>query len=119
MDRTIEFGSDEYFELAADPAARPFLQSGTNVVFAYGANVIMVRGPVHVQVDPAGDVLPDDGPGRIDGRPGSAGADGRAPRAGTGIPLALVAVAAGAGLLLIGGLGVVLGVGVYAVKHGR
>jgi Ca-activated chloride channel family protein len=45
VDRIVDFGSDEYWELAADPEARPFLQSGTNVVFAYGDQVIAVRGP--------------------------------------------------------------------------
>lgn len=45
VDRTVEFGSDAYFRLAADPLARPFLQSGTNVVFAFGGEIIAVRGP--------------------------------------------------------------------------
>ena len=42
IDRTVVFGSEEYFALAADPEARPFLQSGTNVVFAYGGQTIAV-----------------------------------------------------------------------------
>ncbi len=41
-DRTVEFGSEEYFALARDPAARPFLQSGSNVVFSYQGQVIAV-----------------------------------------------------------------------------
>jgi Ca-activated chloride channel family protein len=45
IDRTIAFGSEEYFSLASDPKARPFLQSGRNVVFAYGGEVIAVRDP--------------------------------------------------------------------------
>ncbi len=43
VDRTVEFGSEEYFALAADPGARPFLQSGRNVIFAYQGQVIAVR----------------------------------------------------------------------------
>jgi Ca-activated chloride channel family protein len=42
-DRTIEFGSEEYFALAEDPEVRPFLQSGSNVVFGYGGEVIAIR----------------------------------------------------------------------------
>ena len=37
------FGSEEYFGLAADPANRPFLQSGTNVVFSQRGEVIRVQ----------------------------------------------------------------------------
>jgi hypothetical protein len=43
IDRTVEFGSKEYFFLASDPEARLSLQSGTNVVFAYNGEVIAVR----------------------------------------------------------------------------
>lgn len=43
IDRTVEFGSKEYFALADDPAARPFLQSGANVVFTYQGEVISVQ----------------------------------------------------------------------------
>jgi hypothetical protein len=43
VDRTVEFGSEEYFRLAADPEVRPFLQGGPNVVFQYGDEVIAVR----------------------------------------------------------------------------
>lgn len=45
VDRTIEFGSQAYFELAKDPAARPLLQSGTNVVFAYQGQIVAVQDP--------------------------------------------------------------------------
>jgi Ca-activated chloride channel family protein len=45
VDRTVEFGSEEYFALAADPEARPFLQSGRNVLFAYKGQVIAVQDP--------------------------------------------------------------------------
>jgi Ca-activated chloride channel family protein len=41
-DRTIQFGSEEYFALARDPAARPFLQSGSNVIFSFQGQVIAV-----------------------------------------------------------------------------
>ncbi|PKO20640.1 MAG: hypothetical protein CVU38_19045, partial [Chloroflexi bacterium HGW-Chloroflexi-1] len=43
VDRTVTFGSEEYFTLASDPAARPFLQSGPNVIFAYRGEVISVQ----------------------------------------------------------------------------
>jgi hypothetical protein len=43
IDRTVVFGSEEYFALAADPANRPLLQSGTNVVFSQGGEVILVQ----------------------------------------------------------------------------
>jgi hypothetical protein len=43
IDRTLEFGSEEYYTLASDPEARQFLQSGTNVVFAHKGEVIAVR----------------------------------------------------------------------------
>jgi Ca-activated chloride channel family protein len=51
VDRIIEFGSDAYFELAQDPAIRPMLQSGANVVFAHDGEVIAVR----VSVEGSGD----------------------------------------------------------------
>ncbi len=43
IDRTIKFGSDEYFALASDPDARLFMQSGPNVVFSYQGQVVAVR----------------------------------------------------------------------------
>jgi hypothetical protein len=43
VDREIVFGSEEYFELATNPEARPFLQSGTNVVFDFQGEVISVQ----------------------------------------------------------------------------
>jgi Ca-activated chloride channel family protein len=45
VDRTVQFGSEEYLKLAADPQLRPFLQSGPNVVFAYEGQIIAVRDP--------------------------------------------------------------------------
>jgi len=50
-DRTVEFGSEEYFALAGDPAARPFLQSGSNVVFSYQGQVIAVTDTGHQAPD--------------------------------------------------------------------
>jgi len=45
IDRQVIFGSEAYFTLAADPEARPYLQSGSNVVFTYQGEVIAVRDP--------------------------------------------------------------------------
>lgn len=42
-DRVVEFGSEEYFALAADPEVRPFLQSGRNVVFAFEGKIIAIE----------------------------------------------------------------------------
>jgi Ca-activated chloride channel family protein len=42
-DRTVAFGSEEYFRLAADPQVRPFLQSGPNAVFGYSGEIIAIR----------------------------------------------------------------------------
>jgi Ca-activated chloride channel family protein len=53
IDRTVRFGSQEYFALAEDPDARTFLQSGPNVVFAYQGQVIAIQDAEH-QGDPSG-----------------------------------------------------------------
>ncbi|MCG3212370.1 MAG: hypothetical protein FOGNACKC_06024 [Anaerolineae bacterium] len=45
IDRRVTFGSAAYFALADDPEARPYLQSGSNVVFAYNGEVIAVVDP--------------------------------------------------------------------------
>ncbi|MBN2389861.1 MAG: VWA domain-containing protein [Anaerolineae bacterium] len=45
VDREIEFGSEAYFALVDDPAARTFLQSGTSVLFNYNGEVVAVRDP--------------------------------------------------------------------------
>ena len=45
VDRTIDFGSEEYFTLADDPALRPLLQSGPNVIFAHEGQVYAVQDP--------------------------------------------------------------------------
>jgi hypothetical protein len=45
-DRRIAFGSSEYFALAKDPAARAFLQSGVNVIFAHNGEVIAVQDSI-------------------------------------------------------------------------
>ena len=39
----VAFGSEAYFALAKDPAARAYLQSGTNVVFAHQGQVISIQ----------------------------------------------------------------------------
>jgi len=43
IDRQIDFGSAEYFELAADPDVREFLQAGRNVIFAHQGETIAVQ----------------------------------------------------------------------------
>ena len=45
VDRTVMFASAEYFALAADPELRPFLQTGTNVIFQHQGEVIAVEDP--------------------------------------------------------------------------
>jgi Ca-activated chloride channel family protein len=42
VDRIVEFGSEEYFALAAEPEARAFLQSGRNALFAYQGQIVRV-----------------------------------------------------------------------------
>ncbi|MBN1246400.1 MAG: VWA domain-containing protein [Anaerolineae bacterium] len=42
VDRQVDFGSKAYFELAADPEARAFLQAGNNVLFQYQGDVIQI-----------------------------------------------------------------------------
>jgi Ca-activated chloride channel family protein len=53
IDRTVDFGSEEYFALAEDPTVRPFLQGGPNVVFTYQGQVISVQDAEH-PADPSG-----------------------------------------------------------------
>ena len=45
IDRYVDFGSQEYFALAGDPALRPLLQSGPNVIFAHQGQVFAVQEP--------------------------------------------------------------------------
>ncbi|MGC9468180.1 MAG: VWA domain-containing protein [Anaerolineae bacterium] len=45
VDRQVHFGSEDYFELAADPVGRAFLQAGNNVIFRHGDEVIQVVDP--------------------------------------------------------------------------
>ena len=45
VDREVVFGSEAYFALVNDPAARTFLQSGTNVLFDYNGEVIVCAIP--------------------------------------------------------------------------
>jgi hypothetical protein len=58
VDRTVEFGSEEYFRLAADPEVRTFLQGSSNVVFAYGGEVIAVQDGNGRSSDPQGKDVP-------------------------------------------------------------
>jgi Ca-activated chloride channel family protein len=74
IDRYVEFGSEAYFALAGDPALRPLLQSGPNVIFAHQGQVYAIqdpegpdqsRTPDHPPVGltrPEGDSLPDGRP---------------------------------------------------------
>jgi hypothetical protein len=60
VDRTVVFGTPEYFDLADDSAARPFLQSGRNVIFTYQGEVISVQDtgePVGVDETPSRTLL--------------------------------------------------------------
>lgn len=41
-DRTVDFGSAAYFEMAQDPEARAFLQAGNNVLFRYQGEIVQV-----------------------------------------------------------------------------
>lgn len=43
VDQIIEFGSEDYFKLAADPEARLLLQNGTNLMFPYRGQVILIQ----------------------------------------------------------------------------
>ena len=61
VDREVEFGSEAYFALADDPAARTFLQSGTSVLFGYNGEVVAVRDP-NVPVEASPDSQPDNQP---------------------------------------------------------
>ncbi len=54
IDRTISFGSEAYFALARDPEARPFLQSGANVVFAHKGQVIAIEDGLEDSISDAG-----------------------------------------------------------------
>jgi Ca-activated chloride channel family protein len=53
VDRTIEFGSDEYFALASDPEARAYLQSGANVLFEFQGEILSVEDPDYQAPEPA------------------------------------------------------------------
>jgi Ca-activated chloride channel family protein len=43
VDRNIEFGSAEYYQLTQDPEIRTYLQSGVNVIFEHDGEIISVR----------------------------------------------------------------------------
>ncbi len=51
IDRQVDFGSAAYFALADDPAARQYLQSGNNVLFAYKDEVIQVWDETYEPVE--------------------------------------------------------------------
>jgi hypothetical protein len=55
----VEFGSKEYFALAGDPEARPFLQGGPNVVFTHQGKVVSVQD-AGSPIDPSGSVVGPD-----------------------------------------------------------
>jgi len=57
-DRTVQFGSEEYFALAADPEARPYLQSGRNVVFAYQGQIIAIQDTSALSSEPDSPQVP-------------------------------------------------------------
>jgi Ca-activated chloride channel family protein len=73
VDRTVEFGSEAYLDLATDPQARPYLQSGTNVVFDYKGEVIAVRDQGYQPAEPVKSKVP-------------AGSTAPGPDAGTQVP---------------------------------
>ncbi|MBN1247656.1 MAG: hypothetical protein JXC32_08355, partial [Anaerolineae bacterium] len=62
VDRQVDFGSQAYFALAADPEARAFLQAGNNVLFRYQGEVIQVVDPeaLGAMPDPQGDHLDEE-----------------------------------------------------------
>ena len=65
IDRQVTFGSSAYFALADDPVARPYLQSGPNVVFAYYGEVIAVINPENPPQEQAYDPHQNNQPGVI------------------------------------------------------
>ena len=58
IDATISFGSEEYFSLAQDPKARPFLQSGPNVVFAHQGQVIAIQDNLEQNIQTSSQYAP-------------------------------------------------------------
>jgi len=71
IDREIEFGSEAYFTLADDPAARVFLQSGTSVLFNHNGEVVSVYDPeapaeVEAEPQPVNQPVPQTGSSRSD-----------------------------------------------------
>ncbi|MEW5959948.1 MAG: VWA domain-containing protein [Chloroflexota bacterium] len=62
VDRRVPFGSAEYFTLAQDPALRPLLQSGLNVIFSYQGQIIAVedtQAPAQTPSETGSSRLPD------------------------------------------------------------
>jgi len=46
VDQVIRFGSDEYFEMAQNPAANQIMQAGPNVVFEFDGKLIVIEETV-------------------------------------------------------------------------
>jgi Ca-activated chloride channel family protein len=117
VDRTVEFGTEEYFALAADPELRPFLQSGSNVVFATNGQVIAVRDDHYGAADSEG----EEAPAEIKQRAPEPKVELRQPTSmvpgsatsGTGLLIGLLSFVVGAMLL---GLAFVSAVAVYLLR---
>jgi Ca-activated chloride channel family protein len=74
VDRYVEFGSKAYFALAGDPALRPLLQSGPNVIFAHQGQVYAVQDVEEADQRyapdrPSGGQLPPEEDFLLNGRP--------------------------------------------------
>jgi Ca-activated chloride channel family protein len=63
VDRYVVFGSEGYFALVEDPGMRAFLQSGPNVIFEYGGEVISVQ-----TAEPPAQASPEPDPATISSR---------------------------------------------------
>jgi hypothetical protein len=69
VDRTVRFGSKEYFELAKDAAVNQLLQAGPNVVFEHEGKVIAVQAdPPPTQQAPAPQGVGHQEPEKLGGR---------------------------------------------------
>lgn len=121
VDRTVEFGSEAYFALAADPEVRPFLQGGPNVVFAYQGEIIAVHAPDYQAPDPGSQDTPIKAPINVpsavrdtDSRGG--GLASTSPFGLPGLLGLLVPLAAFVGLSMLLGLAAVVVLIRYATK---
>jgi Ca-activated chloride channel family protein len=116
-DRTVEFGSEAYFSLARDPDARPFLQSGSNVVFSYQGKIIAVVDSGYRAPDASITSYHQDSPD-------SPAHNRSAARAGVGTRVPVVRWAVLGAVVLVGVsavliLGGVVGVVIYHAWRGR